>query len=99
MRLSDLWNVEVKTLDGERLGRVHDVYCEGGKVIALDCGARSIIERLTAKRQGRRIPWECVRKIGKDAIVVTPEPPKRKKPSGSRTPRRTRQPSARRSKR
>jgi hypothetical protein len=48
------------------------------------------------------VPWECVRKIERKLIVVDDDPPQRlthKKSSGARTPRGTRQPSARRSKR
>jgi len=101
MRLSDLWNAEVRTLDGEKLGRVHEVHAEGGRIVALTCGVGSFIERLTAKKHGRRIPWECVRKIGRKEVLVTPDPPQRtaKPKSGPRSRRRTPQPSGRRSKR
>src|SRR5205823_14311660 len=60
MRLTDLWDATVKTLDGEKLGRVHEVHAEGGRVVALTCGPGSFIERLTARKHGRRVPWECV---------------------------------------
>src|SRR3954447_19462827 len=103
MRLSELRNAKVTTLDGERLGRVHEVHCEGGRVVALTCGPGSYIESLTAKKHGRRIPWECVHKIGGGQVVVVPDPPQRKasakKPSASRSRRGTRRPSAPRSKR
>lgn len=103
MRLSDIRDAKVRTLDGDVLGRVHEVHCVGGKIVALTCGPGSLIERLTAKNHGRRIPWECVRKVKHHELTVTPDPPQRKasreKPSGSRTPRRTRQPSGRQSKR
>jgi sporulation protein YlmC with PRC-barrel domain len=102
MRLSDLRDKKIRTLDGKVLGRVHEVHCDKGRVVALMCGPGSLIERLDAKPGGKRIPWECVRKINQDSLVVTPEPPQGKsrgKPSGSRTRRRTPQPSGRRSKR
>jgi sporulation protein YlmC with PRC-barrel domain len=103
MRLSDLRDSKVKTLDGETLGRVHEVHVENGRVVALMCGPGSFIERLTARSEGRRIPWECVNRVEERAVIVVPDPPQRKpvakKPSGSRTQRRTRQPSGRRSKR
>ena len=103
IRLSDLRGAKVRTLDGELLGRVHEVHCDNGRVTALTCGAGSVIEELTAKRHGRRIPWECVRKLTNGEIIVTPDPPRRKtpakKPSGSRNRQRTPRPSARRSKR
>jgi len=100
MRLTDLRDKKVKSLDGETLGRVHDVHCEKGRVVALMCGAASLIERWTAKRKGRRIPWECVVKVDLRHIVISPEPPKRKPRSGAARSRQgTRRPSAPRSKR
>ena len=98
MRLTDLRDKKVRTLDGETLGRVHEVHCDKGVITALTCGPGSFLERLTARKHGRRIPWECVRRVDPDQIVVTPDPPKRKS-SGSRTPRRTPRPSGPRSKR
>jgi sporulation protein YlmC with PRC-barrel domain len=98
MRLWDLQDKKVRTLDGEMLGRVHEVHCDKGQVTALTCGPGSLIERLTARQHGRKIPWDCVRKVDAHHIVVTPEPP-RKTSSGSRTRQRTPRPSARRSKR
>ena len=101
MRLSDLQDKKVRGLDGETLGRVHEVHCEKGVVTALMCGPGSFIERLTAKKKGRRIPWECVRKVTDREVVVTPDPPQRKTKdsSGSRTRQRTPRSSGRRSKR
>jgi sporulation protein YlmC with PRC-barrel domain len=98
MRLSDLRNTPVRTLDGEILGRVHEVHCEGGRVVALTCGPGSFIESLTAKKKGRRIPWECVRKADRKQVLVTRDPPQRIV-SASRTRKGTRRPTARRSKR
>jgi sporulation protein YlmC with PRC-barrel domain len=98
MRLSDLSDAKVKSLDGETLGRVHEVHCDDGRIVALTCGPGSFIERLTAKKHGRRIPWEFVRRVTHKEVVVTPDPPQRRV-SGSRNQRRTRQPSAPRSKR
>ena len=101
MRLSDLMDARIRTVDGKKLGRVHDVHAEGGRVVALACGAGGFIERLTAKKHGRRIPWDCVRKVTHKEVVVALDSPQAqpKKASGSRTPQRTRRPSAPRSKR
>jgi sporulation protein YlmC with PRC-barrel domain len=100
MRLSDLRGAKVKTLDGETLGRVHEVHVEKGRVVALTSGPGSVIEMLTAKKHGRRIPWECVRKVTPDAVVVVPDPPQRiVKGSASRSRKGTRRASAPRSKR
>ena len=98
MRVSDIWNAKVKTLDGEYLGRVHDIHCDGGKIVAIACGPGGVIERLTARKHGRRVPWDCVRKIAEGEILVTPDPPQRIV-SASRIRRGTRRPSARRSRR
>ena len=98
MRLSELRDKKVKTLDGETLGRVHEVNCDKGAITALSCGPGSLLERLTAREHGRKIAWECVRRIDRDAIVISTEPAKREA-SGSRSRQRTRRPSARRSKR
>lgn len=97
MRLSELRDAKVKTLDGEMLGRVHEIHVVGGKVVAVTCGPGSFIERLTARKHGRRIPWECVRRIARNEVVVVPDPPQRVSASQSR--RGTRRPSAPRSKR
>jgi sporulation protein YlmC with PRC-barrel domain len=102
MRLSDLRGARIRTLDGERLGRVHEVHADGGRIVAVTCGPGSLIERLTAKSNGRRIPWECVRRIADGEIFVTPDPPRRKpakSASASHSRQGTRRPSAPRSKR
>jgi sporulation protein YlmC with PRC-barrel domain len=78
MRLSDLRDKRVRSLDGETLGRVHEVHCEGLKVTALMCGPGSFIERLTARRAGRRIAWDKVRRIDRDAVVADAQPARRK---------------------
>lgn len=78
MRLTDLRDKKVVTLDGERLGRVHEVHCDGGRVTALMTGPGSFIERLTARKKGRRIPWEYVVRVEVRQVVVCPDPPQRK---------------------
>ena len=101
MRLTDLRDKIIRTLDGEKLGRVHEVHCEKGRITALIIGPGSLLERLTARKHGRRIPWECVRRVDTTQVVVTPDPPQRivKKPSAARSRQGTRRPSAPRSKR
>ena len=96
IRLSDLRDKEVRTLDGERLGRVHEVHCDGEAVVALMCGSASLIERMTGRKHGRRIPWDWVRKVDAKQIVVAPAS---SKASATRSRQGTPRPSARRSKR
>jgi sporulation protein YlmC with PRC-barrel domain len=98
MRLSDLRDKPIRTLDGERLGRVHEVHCEGGKVVALMCGAASLLESLTGRQSGRRVPWPEVRKIDSDGVWIAAAT-KKAKPSAARSRPGTRRPSGRPSKR
>ena len=100
MRLSGLRGAKVKTLDGKTLGRVHEVHSDDCRITAIVTGPGGFVEMLTGRTAGRRIPWECVRKIAAGEVVVTPDPPQRlAKPRASRSPRGTPRPSARRSKR
>jgi len=98
MRLSELQGKKVRSLDGETLGRVHEVHTDGGTVTAIMCGPASLIERWTGRKVGRRIPWELVKRIDADALVVTTDPPQRKK-AASRNRQGTRRASGPRSKR
>jgi sporulation protein YlmC with PRC-barrel domain len=70
MRLSDLRDKPVRSLDGKKVGRIHEVHAKDGKVTALMCGPAGFIERLTARRKGRRIDWSDVRKVTADAVIV-----------------------------
>ena len=102
MRLTDLRDARIRTLDGETLGRVHEVHVDDGRIVALTCGAGSLIERLTARKHGRRVPWVCVVKVRRGEVVITPDPPPRnapKKASASRSRQGSRRPSGRPSKR
>ncbi len=99
MRLSDLRDKPIRTLDGKRLGRVHEVHCEGGKVVALMCGPGSLLESLTGREAGRRVPWPEVRKIDREGVWIAPATKKAAKASATRTRPGTRRPSGRPSKR
>ena len=80
MKLTDLRGKKVRTLDGDSFGRVHEVHCENGKIIALMAGPGSVIERLTARQKGRRIDWDCVLMVEAEQILVAPNPKRRRKP-------------------
>jgi len=69
-RLSDLRGKKIRSLDGKVLGRVHEVHVNGGRVVAIMCGTGSLVERLTARTSGRRVPWEMVNRMDRDAIIV-----------------------------
>jgi sporulation protein YlmC with PRC-barrel domain len=72
MRLSDLRDRPIRTLDGKRLGRVHEVHADGGRIVALKCGAASWIGRMTGKSEGRTIAWDRVRKVDTRGVTVAP---------------------------
>jgi sporulation protein YlmC with PRC-barrel domain len=70
MRLSELRGKQVRSPDGASLGRIHEVHCDGGRVVALMCGPASLIERWTAKSRGRRVSWEEVVRTERGAVIV-----------------------------
>jgi sporulation protein YlmC with PRC-barrel domain len=70
MRLGELYDAKVRSAAGKRLGRVHEIIVEDGQVTKLGVGAANILERLFARRHGRHIAWEKVKKIEGGTIVV-----------------------------
>jgi sporulation protein YlmC with PRC-barrel domain len=70
MRLSDLYGAAVRDRDGRRFGRLLEIYVDGDRVEAIGCGAASLLGRLTGRGEGRKIPWESVRRIDRQGIVV-----------------------------
>jgi sporulation protein YlmC with PRC-barrel domain len=72
MRISDLRDKKVKSVDGVTFGRVHDVHCKDGRVTSLMCGPGSLVERWTGRNKGQRIPWDEVRAIESGAVIVAP---------------------------
>ena len=70
-RLSDLRGLQVRSLDGGTLGRVHEIHADKGRITALICGSGSLIERWTGRATGRRISWDQVEQIERDAIIVS----------------------------
>ncbi|MEO6041893.1 MAG: PRC-barrel domain-containing protein [Croceibacterium sp.] len=74
MRLSDLRNKKVRDSNGQPLGRVHEVHADGGIIVALVCGPGGMIERMPARRAGRKIEWAAVRRVLAKEIIITAEP-------------------------
>jgi sporulation protein YlmC with PRC-barrel domain len=70
MRLGELYDAPVRTEEGERLGCVHEVYAEGGKVVKLGVGAANLLERLLYRREGKQVAWEDVVAIEGGTIIV-----------------------------
>ncbi len=75
MTLGELRTKEVIDVsDGKRLGRVMDIeFCiEDSRVTALVVPAEtSFLQSLRGERCGLVIPWEDIRRIGDDVILVS----------------------------
>ena len=75
MTLSELRTKEVIDVqDGKRLGRVMDIeFCsEDSRVTALVVPAEtSFLQSLRGEKCGLVIPWENIRRIGDDVILVS----------------------------
>ena len=63
MRLSDLRGKKVITVEGESAGRIHEVVCDKGRVVAVLCGSASLVERWTGRSHGRRVAWAEIKRI------------------------------------
>ncbi|WP_077367545.1 YlmC/YmxH family sporulation protein [Anaerosalibacter sp. Marseille-P3206] len=75
MRLNDLGGKEIVNLnDGGRLGVIADsdiiIDEKTGKIISLLIPDRRIQFKLFGEREEIEIPWDCIRKIGNDMIIV-----------------------------
>ncbi len=73
VRLGDLRDRDVINLDGKRLGVVSDLDLDldNGKIRALILpGAGGFMGMLGGRRNDLVIPWEQVKKIGVDVILV-----------------------------
>jgi sporulation protein YlmC with PRC-barrel domain len=71
MRASDLQGKPVRDEDGRRLGRVDELHIRDGVVTTFVCGPLGLLQRFTATRAGRRVPWSDVTAVTPDAIIVT----------------------------
>jgi len=72
MRLSDLRGMHVLSAEGERLGCVHEIHCDKGRIVAFMCGAANVIERWTGRTHGRRVDWTSVDRIEGQSVVLKP---------------------------
>ena len=83
-RFSDLRHKEViSEIDGVKIGYIDDLILDknSAKVVAIVIFDRNFLFGIFGKREDYIIPWEKIRLIGEDAIIiscVTPKP--RKKP-------------------
>ena len=73
MRIYDFRQKEVINLtDGARLGFVFDaeIDAETGKIMALIIPGQGKVLGIFGKEDEYRIPWECIRKIGDDIVLI-----------------------------
>lgn len=73
MRMSELRCREViNVCDGCRLGFVEDLEldCTGGNVVALVVPGRMKLFGLLGREDDFVIPWQCIRRLGFDIILV-----------------------------
>ena len=84
-RFSDLKHKEViSEIDGTRLGYVDDIIVETktSSVVAFVIFARIFFFGIFGKAEGYIIPWEKIKLIGEDTIIISckaPKPVKRRK--------------------
>ena len=66
----------VSVTDGSRFGYVGDVELDldSGKVLALVVPGRLRLLGLLGREEDRYIPWDAVRRFGRDIILVEEEP-------------------------
>ena len=76
-RLAQLRYKEIVSVtDGSRFGYVGDVELDldSGKVLALVVPGRLRLLGLLGREEDRYIPWDAVRRFGRDIILVEEEP-------------------------
>ena len=68
LRLREVINVS----DGARLGYVNDIEFDitAGKVVALIVPGQWNLSKIFGKNEDSKIPWEAIKKIGGDIILV-----------------------------
>jgi hypothetical protein len=74
MTVSQLTRKRVRRESGETLGHVQEVHAEGGRIVALTCGARGVLQRLTYSRKGHRVAVGDVVRITAKEIIVADKP-------------------------
>ena len=72
-RITELRDKEIiNVCDGQRLGFVYDVMLntESGQIVALIVPGPCRILGLFGRTDDYVIPWECIRRIGQDLILI-----------------------------
>ena len=79
-----LWTADISEIDGTRLGYVDDIIVDtkSSAVVAFVIFARIFFFGIFGKSEDYIIPWEKIKLIGEDTIIIsckTPKPEKRPK--------------------
>lgn len=70
--VSDLNQHWVLGADGRRLGRLHELEAENGRVERIVFGKAGFMERMTGRSAPTKRPWADVLKIDKEGIHLRP---------------------------
>ena len=71
MRLSELQNKDIITLDGKLVGNIIDIVLEDGKVKYLVVEKSKFLLSMFSSKDELEIKWEQIKKIGEDVILIT----------------------------
>ena len=85
IKFTDLQCREVICIgSGQRLGFISDVQIEipSGEVCAIVVPGPCRFLGLTGRKEDYRIPWNCIRKIGPDIVLVDTKPGECRIPRG-----------------
>jgi len=71
-RISAFDDLVVRSADGARLGRVHEIHATNGRITELVYGTKGLIERLTGKAEPTKVAWSSVARVARTGIVLKP---------------------------
>lgn len=72
-RITDMRCKEVINIsDGERMGYIYDVMfsAETGRITAVILPGRSRLMGLMGREEDTVIPWECIKRVSSDIVLV-----------------------------
>lgn len=70
MRLSELQNKDIVTVDGKLIGNIVDIVIENGSVKSLVIEKSKFFLSMFSSKDEFEIKWSQIKKIGEDVILV-----------------------------
>lgn len=70
MRLSELQNKDIVTIDGKLIGNIVDIVIENGVIKTMVVEKGKFIVSLFSSKNEQEIKWEMIKTIGDDVILV-----------------------------